>query len=230
MDGSAATRFIAPAGTQPVEPLIGLVVTASMAFAAFTAARVSIERFMAGGMAVDPGLPTLVLLMSALIKVGMYLRIRWIAVELSSPTLMTTARDNLSDVYTSVAAFIGAFGSMYINPLMDPIAGIVVALWIFRMVFFAGRENLGFLTGRGADEDLRSRLVLIASAVEGVQQVHHLMSEYTGPRLVVDLHINVRGDMTLFQAHDIADEVITRLEELPEVDRAYVHIEPEGYE
>ena len=63
-----------------------------------------------------------------------------------------------------------------------------------------------------------------------MEQVHHLMSEYTGPRLVVDLHINVKGEMTLFQAHDIADEVIARLEKQPEVDRAYVHIEPEGYE
>jgi cation diffusion facilitator family transporter len=219
-----------PQGHSRFEPIIGLLVTASMAYAALTAARVSIERFMEGGMAVDPGLPTLVLLMSAAIKVGMFLRIRWIAVQLSSPTLMTTARDNLSDVYTSIAAFVGAFGSMYIHPLMDPIAGILVALWIFRMVFFAARENLGFLTGQGADEELRSRLVQVASAVDGVEQVHHLMSEYTGPRLVVDLHINVKGEMTLFQAHDIADEVIARLEKLPEVDRAYVHIEPEGYE
>jgi len=219
-----------PQGHSRFEPLIGLVVTASMAFAGFEAARASITRFLEGGMAVDPGLPTIILLMSAAIKVGMYLRIHWIALRLSSSILATTARDNLSDVFTSVAAFLGAFGSKYIHPLTDPIAGILVAAWIFRMVYMAATENLGFLTGRGADEDLRKRLVEIASQVPGVQRVHHLMSEYTGPRLVVDLHINVNGSITLFQAHEIADEVISRLEELPEVDRAYVHIEPEGFE
>ena len=70
----------------------------------------------------------------------------------------------------------------------------------------------------------------VAAEVPGVQRVHHTMTEYVGPRLVVDLHINVKGDMSLNEAHSIADEVIYRLEELPEVDRAYVHIEPEGFD
>lgn len=219
-----------PQGHSRFEPLIGLVVTASMTYAGIEAARASIERFLQGGSAVEPGFPTLVLLFSAGLKAFMYLRIRWIAEKLSSPTLATTSRDHLSDVLTSVAAFIGAAGSKFIHPLADPIGGVLVSLWIFRTVFNAVRENLGFLTGKGADEDLRRRLVAVAEAVPGVQQVHHLMSEYTGPRLVVDLHINVSGDMTVAKAHDIADEVIGRLEDLPEVDRAYVHIEPEGHE
>jgi len=44
------------------------------------------------------------------------------------------------------------------------------------------------------------------------------------------MHINVDGEMTLNDAHAIADTVIARIEELPEVDRAYVHIEPHGWE
>ena len=219
-----------PQGHSRFEPLVGLVITASMAYAGFEAARASIARLVEGGAAVDPGLPTLVLLFAAAMKIGMFLRIRWIGLKLTSPTLATTARDNLSDVFTSVAAFIGVFGSKFLHPLTDPIAGILVALWIFRMVYNTARENLGFLTGRGAEAELRDRLVKIASEVPGVQRVHHLMSEYTGPRLVVDLHINVVGSMTLFAAHDIADLVIQKLEEQPEVDRAYVHIEPEGYD
>lgn len=218
-----------PQGHSRFEPLIGMVVTASMAFAGFEAARMSIVRFIEGGSAVEPGLPVLVLLFSAAVKTMMFLRIRWISGEVSSPTLATTAKDNLSDVLTSTAAFVGAVGSSFIHPLADPIGGILVSLWIFRTVITAAKENLGFLTGQGADEHLRERLVSVAGEVPGVLQVHHLMCEYTGPRVVVDLHVNVNGSMTLSNAHDIADEVISRLEELPEVDRAYVHIEPEGH-
>jgi cation diffusion facilitator family transporter len=219
-----------PQGHSRFEPLIGLMVTASMAFAGVEAARASVVRFIEGGQAVEPGLPMLALLVSVAFKVAMFLRIRWIAGQLASPTLATTARDNLADVFSSASAFLGTVASKFLHPLADPIAGILVALWIFRMVFLAARENLGFLTGQGADEELRNRLATVAASVEGVQQVHHLMSEYTGPRLVVDLHINVDGSMSLFEAHKIADEVITRLEEQPEVDRAYVHVEPEGYQ
>lgn len=219
-----------PQGHSRFDPLVGMMVTFSMAFAGYEAARMAIGRFLEGGMAVEPGLPSLVLLASAVVKAGMFLYIRRCAKRLDSPTLATSARDNLSDVLTSIAAFAGALGSSLIHPLTDPLAGGVVALWIFRSAFQAARENLGFLTGAGASEDLRQQLVDTAENVPGVQRVHHTMTEYVGPRLVVDLHINVDGKMTLDQAHEIADMVISRLEDLPAVDRAYVHIEPEGFD
>jgi len=214
-----------PQGHRRFEPLVGLIITLSMTFAGYMAARNGIERALAGGAEIQLGLPTLVLLFSAALKTVMFLAIRGIARQIHSPTLNTTATDNLSDVLTSSAAFIGVIGTM-IHPLFDPVAGIIVALWIFRAAFNAGRENLGFLTGAGAPDELRHQIVEIAGEVPGVQRVHHMMTDYAGPSLIVDLHINVDGTMTLNEAHAISDEVIQRLEALPEVDRAYVHIEP----
>lgn len=219
-----------PQGHSRFEPLIGLMVTVSMGVAGFEAARAAVERLIHGPVQIEPGLPTLILLMSAAIKSGMFFKIRQIARDLASPTLGTTAKDNLSDVLTSLGAFIGALGSTFIHPLTDPIAGFLVAGWIFRAALMAGKENLNFLTGAGASAELRQQVVDIASSVPGVQRVHHTMTEYVGPRLVVDLHINVAGEMTVNNAHDIADEVIQRVEKMKEVDRAYVHIEPEGHE
>lgn len=218
-----------PQGHSRFEPLVGLMVTVSMGIAGYEAARAAIDRFIAGGTLVEPGWPTAVLLFSAVVKLGMFMVIRQLAKKLSSPTLATTAKDNLSDVLTSTAAFIGALGTVWISPLTDPIAGAAVALWIFRQAAAAGWENLGFLLGAGASPELRNQVVEIAASVPGVQNVHHTMTEYVGPRLVVDMHINVSGKMTVDEAHAIADEVISRLENMPEIDRAYVHIEPEGY-
>ncbi len=59
--------------------------------------------------------------------------------------------------------------------------------------------------------------------------VHHLMCEYAGPQLVLDMHINVNGNLTLNESHAIADQVIDALEELPDVDRAYIHVEPHDW-
>jgi len=176
------------------------------------------------------GLPTIVLLGSATVKAGMFIAIRSIGKKLASPTLATTARDNLSDVLTSMAAFFGVLGSTFISPLLDPIAGLAVAVWIFRAVFNAGKENLGYLTGAGASTELRQRIVAIAEAVPGVLRVHHTMIDYVGPKLMVDLHINVDADLPLRETHAISDEVIQNIEALPEVDRAYVHIEPDDWQ
>ncbi len=219
-----------PQGHSRFEPLVGLIVTASMAYAGFEAARASLVRFTAGGLAVEPGFPTLVLIFSAAVKAGMFVSIRRIATQLTSPTLATTARDNLSDVLTSSAAFLGTLGSKFVHPLLDPIAGFVVSAWIFRAVFNAARENLGYLTGAGASEELRNLIVETAEQVPGVLRVHHLMTDYVGPKLVADLHINVDGAMSLNEAHAISDQVINLVGALPEVDRVYVHIEPHDWQ
>jgi len=218
-----------PQGHSRFEPLVGLLVTASMTLAGYEAARVSIGHFFTGGGAVELGLPSLVLLFSASAKALMFIFIRRIAVSVSSPALAATAQDNLADVLSSAAAFLGVLGSQYISPLLDPIAGVLVALWIFRTVYNTGRENLNYLTGHGAPEELRHEIVEVAKAVPGVLGVHYTMTEYVGPRLVVDLHINVDGEKTLNEVHAISDEVIRQLELIDEVDRAYVHIEPEGW-
>ncbi|MEN4041522.1 MAG: cation diffusion facilitator family transporter [Anaerolineaceae bacterium] len=229
----AATRppdLSHPQGHSRFEPLVGLGISFSMAIAGLTAAQMSIERLIAGGMAVAPGLPAIVLLSAAAIKLGMFFAIRRVARKLSNPTLRTTALDNLNDVLTSLAAFAGALGSTYIHILLDPMAGMLVAAWILRAAYRAARENFDFLTGAGASEGLRRQIVEIAREVPGVISVHHTMTEYVGPHLVVDMHVNVDGQKSLNETHAISDEIIQRIEALPEVDRAYVHIEPEGYE
>lgn len=215
-----------PQGHSRFEPLVGLVVSVMMGIAGYEALRTSISRFLSGGESIALDLPTIILLISASAKAGMFFVIRKLAKIADSPSLRITAKDNLSDVLTSIAAFLGILGSSLIHPVLDPVAGLLVSLWIFKAAFEAGKENLRFLTGAGADDDLRQRIIETAGEVEGVQRVHHMMSDYVGPKLVVDMHINLPGEASLDEVHEIEDRVVTALESLPEVDRAYVHVEP----
>jgi cation diffusion facilitator family transporter len=215
-----------PQGHSRFEPLAGVVVAAAMTFAGFEAIRAAVERFIGGGQLLALGLPTAALLFSAGAKAGMFVMIRRIAREVASPTLAVAAKDNLSDVLTSIAAFVGVFGAAFVHPLIDPVAGVLVGLWIFRAAFEAWRENLGYLTGAGADPELRERAAQIAADVPGVEGVHQVILEYVGPRLVADLHINMAGEVSLDESHAVADAVQAQLESLLEVDRAYVHVEP----
>ena len=219
-----------PQGHSRFEPIVGMLVTLSMTFAGFQAAKAAIMRISEGAISIDPGLPTLILLISAAVKLGMFFYIRNLARILNSPTLRSASKDNLSDVATSGAAFLGAGLSSFIHPLLDPIAGLLVSAWIFKNAFDAGRENLGYLTGAGTTTEQCQAFVNVARSVEGVQDVHHLMAEYVGPQLVLDMHINVDGNLTLNESHAIVDRVIEALEALPDVDRAYIHVEPVGWE
>ena len=215
-----------PQGHSRFEPIVGLVVAIMMAIAGYEAMRTSIGRFISGGEAIELDLPMIILLVSAALKTGMFFVVKKLADTAQSPSLRVSAKDNLSDVLTSLAAFFGILGSSLIHPLLDPAAGVLVSLWIFRAAFEAGRENLKYLTGAGADEALRQKIIKTANGVEGVQQVHHMMSDYVGPKLIVDMHINLPGHASLDEVHAVSDRVIDALQALPEVDRAYVHVEP----
>jgi cation diffusion facilitator family transporter len=216
-----------PQGHSRFEPVIGMGVAIAMGVAGYEALHAAIARYLSGSRAIEPLLPTIILLTSAIIKAGMYLFINRIAIKVASPSLRVTATDNLSDVLTSVAAILGVVGSKYIYPLLDPIAGLLVAAWIFRAVFRAGYENLKYLTGAGASTDLRDQIIKVTESVPGVIKVHHLVTDYAGPKIVIELHVNVDGNITLSQAHTISDAISAKLTSLPEVDRAYVHIEPD---
>jgi cation diffusion facilitator family transporter len=215
-----------PQGHSRFEPLVGLVVSIMMVIAGYEAIRTSIGRFIAGGEVIELNLPTIVLLASAAIKAGMFISIKKLANDTDSPSLRVSAKDNLSDVLTSLAAFFGILGSNFLHPLFDPIAGVLVSLWVFRAAYDAGKENLKYLTGAGADDLLRQKIIQTANNIEGVKQVHHMMSDYVGPKLIVDMHINLPGHASLEEVHAVSDRVIDALQALPEVDRAYVHVEP----
>ena len=215
-----------PQGHSRFEPVTGLLIALGMGFAGYEAARAAVERFNSGGLAIQLGLPTLVLLFSAAVKGSMYISIQKLAQQLYSPSLNATARDNLNDILTSAAAFIGVFGSNYLHPLLDPIAGFVVALWIFKSVYEIAKDNLRYLTGAGAESEIRENLRLATKEVPEVLGVNQLITEYVGPKLMVDLHVNVDGTITLYAAHEISDRIQAKLQDLPYVDRAYVHLEP----
>ena len=218
-----------PQGHSRFEPFTALIVTISMTIAGVEALRASIQRAMEGGAAIPLGISLLALVVSMLIKAVMYAIVHRISRQTASPGLDAAAKDNLSDVITSLAALLGIVGSNFISPLLDPLAGVAVALWIFKAVYGTAKENLGYLTGAGADEEVRNRILESVKDIPGLENVHHIVTEYAGPKLVVEMHINVDGNKTLNEAHAICDQATECLEALPEVDRAYVHVEPLGY-
>ncbi|MBN2149140.1 MAG: cation transporter [Anaerolineales bacterium] len=217
-----------PQGHRRFEPFVSLFIALGMFSAAGAALWESIQRFQAKATAIEPGWPTAVLIGAALAKVVMYLIVRRIGTQARSPAIQASARDNLSDILASSAALVGVWLSGLLHPLFDPGAGLLVSLWILRAAFGIAKENFAYLTGGGASAELCDVISQAALTITGVEEVHQVIADYVGPELRVDMHINVNGSVPLQQAHDIAEAVRERVESLPEVDRAFVYVEPSG--
>lgn len=216
-----------PQGHSRFEPLVSLLIAVVMGMAGYAAVREAVDRFRTGAVAIPLEWPIAILAGSVLAKAVMYRLVLDAGKKAESPAIRASARDNLTDVLASSAALIGVLGSNFVHPLLDPLAGVVVALWILRAVWGIVRENLGYLTGRGAPLEVTEDIIEAASSVRGVLDVHQVIADYVGPELRVDMHIDVDGDITLREAHAIGEQVEARVEALPAVDLAFVHVEPD---
>lgn len=215
-----------PHGHERFEPVVGLVISLSMGWAGVEAFRGAIEKLHGNYSPIEPGLPILVLLFSAGIKCLMFFLIRRIAVKISSKALGSAAEDNLMDTLTSAAAAAGILLSRYIHPLADPLAGILLAIWILRGALKTLSENLNYLTGHGADREELNELRREIEAVPGVIGVHQLFAEYVGTKLRLDVHIDMDPEMPLRTVHEIETEIEQRMARRKEIDHIFIHAEP----
>ncbi|MEJ6949506.1 cation diffusion facilitator family transporter [Natronospora cellulosivora (SeqCode)] len=215
-----------PQGHKLFEPLVGLFIAVAIGAAGVVAVWQSIQHFLGRGEQVALGWPTVVLVIAGLTKYIMYRMVSQVAEKVHSPAIEATARDNLADILISSSALIGVWGSRFIHPYFDPIAGLFVAIWIFRTTAEIIRENFGYLTGKGAPLELTEEIRKTACSISEVDNVNQIVAEYIGPQLRVDMHINVDGDISLERAHDIGEEVREEVEKIKEVELVFVHIEP----
>jgi cation diffusion facilitator family transporter len=215
-----------PQGHARIEPVVSTVIALMMGLAGLEVANRAIGQLFGAPSRFQWGWPAVVLVASGLVKIVMYSLVRRLGKEAHSPAIQASARDNLADVFSSAAALIGVVAAQYVHPLADPVAGLVVAAWIFRNALSILVENVGYLTGRAAHPDLLEHIYEAARDVEGVLNVHQVIADYVGPQVRVDLHVNVDGAVPFFVAHEISDAVQEAVEALDEVDQAFVHLEP----
>jgi len=219
-----------PQGHRQFEPLVSLFIATAMGTAGVISVRQSIRHFLGKGETTILGWSTIVLLSAILTKFLMYYLVKEIGRKVHSPAIRASARDNLADLITSGSALAGVWASHFIHPYFDPIAGLFVGLWIFKATWEIVQENIGYLTGKGASPELTEKIASTARVIDGVEDVHRIVAEYIGPKLRIDMHIDVDGKITLEKAHDIGEKVRAEIEGLTEVDLVFVHIEPLGYE
>ncbi|MBC7315874.1 MAG: hypothetical protein H5T70_05600, partial [Chloroflexi bacterium] len=82
------------------------------------------------------------------------------------------------------------------------------------------------LIGGAGSPELDDRIAQAALGVPGVQGIEQLVTEFVGPKVWIDIHVLADRSQTLEETHRFSHAVRAALEALPEVERAFVHVEP----
>ncbi|MFA9418274.1 cation diffusion facilitator family transporter [Natrinema sp. HArc-T2] len=219
--------FEHPHGHERIEPFVSLFVAAGVLAAGGTVLYRSVMTLVAGDYAVFAGPWAVgVLVTSAVVKFGLFRYCLRVADAYNSPATTATALDNRNDILTAAAALVGVLGAAAGYPFLDPLAGAVVALGIFYTGYDIVSENIDYLVGAAPPPELREEIRERALAHPEVYGAHDVVAHYVGPEIDVSLHIEVEGDLTLQQAHDIESTIAADIRDIPEVDDVFVHVDP----
>ena len=219
--------FEHPHGHERIEPFVSLFVAAGIFVAGGVVLWQAGSALLTGNVSVTSGPAAVgVLVLSATAKYGLYRYCLATGRERNSPALVATAKDNRNDILTAGAALVGVAGALLGFPVADPLAAIVVAVGILYTGVDVVRDNVTYLVGGAPPEELRREILNRALAHPDVEGAHDVIAHYVGPEIDVSLHIEVEGERTLNEAHDIETAVIQAVKDLPEVDDVFVHVDP----
>lgn len=146
--------------------------------------------------------------------------------EFNSEFLLADARHTKSDIFVSLSVIIGLllFRAGYTRA--DAIVGVVIALLIAKMGYEIIKEaSIVLVDTVCIDTGLIEKAL---RDVEGVKGCHDIRTRGTLKSIFLDLHVCVSPDITLEEAHDIADRVEAMIKErFPDVVDIVVHVEPD---
>jgi len=219
--------FEHPHGHERIEPFVSLFIALGIFAAGAVVLWQSSLAFLTGDISVPAGPAAIaVLALGAVVKFGLYRYCLAVAAEHDSPALQATAIDNRNDILAATAALAGVLGAVAGFPVLDPLAAMLVGLAILYSGVGVVRNNVDYLVGAAPPEDLRVEIIERALAHPEVEGAHDVVAHYVGPEIDVSLHVEVEGTQTLIEAHQIESNVVESIEELPEIDDAFVHVDP----
>jgi len=216
-----------PYGHGDAEPIAGLIVAIILGVAGFEFIRESVTEILTGTIHTPGAIAIVVVIFSIVFKFWMFEYVMKIGKEINSFALVTDAYHHKSDFYTSIAVLAGVVFAGMGFPVFDPLAGILVSLWIMKIGFDLGMRNIRSLMGEMPSDEIISEIESITSEIEGVKGVHGIKIHYVGPYAFVTLHVNMDRNKKLSDAHRIATVVEKKLrKKIRSVSYVLVHPEP----
>lgn len=179
------------------------------------------------GIAIPTLLPLVVSIISILIKEYQYRITIRIAKKVNSPALKADAWHHRSDALSSIAAFVGIGGAMLGFKILEPLASIVVALFVCKVGYDILKNAVNELMDVSIDETYENEIKKIAQLTEGVMNLGSLRTRKHGASAYVDLVICVDGKLTVTSGHDIATNLEKKIQnDINIVKGITVHVEP----
>ena len=214
-----------PYGHRKYETLAAAGIFIFLLLVVVEVSRAALHRLAGGGAPQVTILSFVVMIATLVINLFVVRYERGEARRLSSELLHADAMHTQSDVLTSGAVLISLAAVWLGVPILDPIGGMVVAVFIARTGWQIARDTSSVLSDKVVlNEDEIRRVVMGTPHVVGC---HQIRSRGSADHTFLDLHVWYPATMPLHEAHRLSHIVKDRLmSTYPQIADAIIHIEP----
>lgn len=225
-------------GHDKYETLATVIISVDLAIVGYQILRsgiVNILTVIKGGNLAKPRLIALIAAIISIISKELLYRYTVAAgKQIDSPSLIANAWHHRSDALSSIGTMVGIGGSIILGQrwtILDPIASIIVSLFIFKVSFDIFMPSINELLEKSLDSEERSQIKTIFNKSQGVKDYHQLRTRRVGTKAVIESHILVNKNLNIKDAHQISVDIENKIRNLlGENSIVTIHIEPDTLE
>jgi ferrous-iron efflux pump FieF len=218
-------------GHGKAEPLAALGQSAFLAGGALLLVFEAISRLVTPQPIARAELGIVVMIVSLLLDGALVLYQRYVVTKTHSLAVGADELHFRSDLVVNAAVLAALlFERLIATPLLDPIFGAAIGLWIIIGAFRLFRLSMSQLMDHELPDEDRARIRKIAEAAPEVTAVHDLKTRAAGPTAFIQLHLEMDGAMDLLRAHRVSDEVEAQLRDAYPNAEIIIHQDPAGLE
>lgn len=181
-----------------------------------------------------PSSPSKVALIAAVISIVLkellYRYTVRVGQKLNSQAVVANAWHHRSDAYSSLGTLLGIGGAIFLGEgwqVLDPLAAVIVSLFIVRVAFQLVKPCVDDLLERSLPAETEQRIKDIILSFPEIGSPHHLRTRRIGNNIAIEVHIRMDGNISLNEAHRLTTNVENRLkEEFGEGTHIGIHMEP----
>lgn len=140
---------------------------------------------------------------------------------------MADAWHHRSDAFSSVGALIGIAGARLGFPIMDPVASLVIFVFIIKAACDIFKDAIDKMVDHSCDDETEKQIHDCVMRNPNVLGLDLLQTRIFGNKIYVDIEILVDGSYPLWKAHKIAEAVHDDIEQnFPKIKHIMVHVNP----
>jgi len=170
-----------------------------------------------------------VMLISIVVTLFLVIYLNYIANKNNNMVIKADALHYKTDLFSNAAILIALVIINFTNqPLIDPILGIAIAIYMIYSAFPLIKEGIFMLLDAALEEDEVEKIKDILESEERINGFHDLKTRRSANDIFVSVHLVFHPSILLIDAHEISDEIEEKIEKLFENENVLclMHLDP----